>query len=73
MNAIRTIYNIYLVSRNQVNQSTAKATLTQMLNTIFQRMESDVSFLVNESQRLENYSLEILLRFFKLKKILKFF
>lgn len=43
MNAVRTIYNIYLVSRNQVNQSTAKATLTQMLNTIFQRMESEVS------------------------------
>ncbi len=43
MNAIRTIYNIYLVSRNQVNQNTAKGTLTQILNTIFQRMETKVS------------------------------
>jgi hypothetical protein len=39
MNAIRTCYNIYLVSKSSVNQTTAKATLTQMLNIIFQRME----------------------------------
>jgi brefeldin A-inhibited guanine nucleotide-exchange protein len=47
MNAIRTIYNIYLVSRNQVNQNTAKATLTQMLNIIFTRMETKVHFLIS--------------------------
>lgn len=38
--AIRTCYNIYMVSRSQVNQTTAKASLTQMLNVVFQRMEA---------------------------------
>eukprot|EP01102_Stenamoeba_stenopodia_P009328 TRINITY_DN274_c0_g5_i1.p1 TRINITY_DN274_c0_g5~~TRINITY_DN274_c0_g5_i1.p1 ORF type:complete len:226 (+),score=67.07 TRINITY_DN274_c0_g5_i1:292-969(+) len=38
MNAIRICYNIYLVPRSAVNQTTAKATLTQMLNIVFQRM-----------------------------------
>lgn len=38
---IRTCYNIYMVSRSQVNQTTAKASLTQMLNVVFQRMEAN--------------------------------
>ncbi|ESN92223.1 hypothetical protein HELRODRAFT_157983 [Helobdella robusta] len=38
--AVRTCYNIYLASKNLVNQTTAKATLTQMLNVIFSRMEN---------------------------------
>lgn len=38
--AVRTVYNIYLASRNLINQTTARATLTQMLNVIFARMES---------------------------------
>ena len=37
---VRTCYNIFLMSRSTVNQTTAKATLTQMLNCVFQRMES---------------------------------
>uniref|UniRef100_A0A8C9SY09 ARF guanine nucleotide exchange factor 2 n=1 Tax=Scleropages formosus TaxID=113540 RepID=A0A8C9SY09_SCLFO len=37
---VRTCYNIYLASRNLINQTTAKATLTQMLNVIFTRMET---------------------------------
>lgn len=37
--SVRACYHIYLVSRNQVNRTTAKATLTQMLNIVFQRME----------------------------------
>lgn len=37
---IRTVYNVYLASRNLVNQTTARATLTQMINVIFARMES---------------------------------
>lgn len=37
--AVRTSYNIFLMSRAEVNQVTAKASLTQMLNIIFQRME----------------------------------
>lgn len=38
--AVRTCYNIYLASKNLINQTTAKATLTQMLNVIFARMEN---------------------------------
>lgn len=37
--AIRSCYHICLVSKNQVNKNSAKATLKQMLNIIFQRME----------------------------------
>ncbi|XP_023237066.1 brefeldin A-inhibited guanine nucleotide-exchange protein 1-like [Centruroides sculpturatus] len=40
LQAVRTCYNIYLASRNLINQTTAKATLTQMLNVIFSRMEA---------------------------------
>ncbi|XP_038056628.1 brefeldin A-inhibited guanine nucleotide-exchange protein 2-like [Patiria miniata] len=39
LQVLRTCYNIYLASKNLVNQTTAKATLTQMLNVIFNRME----------------------------------
>ena len=39
LQVVRTCYNIYLASKNLVNQTTAKATLTQMLNVIFSRME----------------------------------
>ncbi|KAL0051487.1 hypothetical protein WJX82_008426 [Trebouxia sp. C0006] len=38
--AVRTCYNIFLMSRSEVNQTTAKASLTQMLNVVFQRMEA---------------------------------
>lgn len=38
--SVRTCYNIYLASKNLINQTTAKATLTQMLNVIFARMEN---------------------------------
>ncbi|XP_063814964.1 brefeldin A-inhibited guanine nucleotide-exchange protein 2 isoform X2 [Pseudophryne corroboree] len=40
LQTVRTCYNIYLASKNLVNQTTAKATLTQMLNVIFIRMET---------------------------------
>uniref|UniRef100_A0A5K3F6V9 SEC7 domain-containing protein n=1 Tax=Mesocestoides corti TaxID=53468 RepID=A0A5K3F6V9_MESCO len=36
---VRTCYNIYMATKNLVNRTTARATLTQMLNVIFQRME----------------------------------
>uniref|UniRef100_A0A3P8URS3 ARF guanine nucleotide exchange factor 2 n=1 Tax=Cynoglossus semilaevis TaxID=244447 RepID=A0A3P8URS3_CYNSE len=39
---VRTCYNIYLASRNLINQTTAKATLTQMLNVIFTRVENQI-------------------------------
>lgn len=38
--AIQTCFDIYLSSRNVTNQNTAKATLTQMYNSSFQKMES---------------------------------
>lgn len=37
--AVRTCYNIFLLSKSEVNQTTAKASLTQMVNVVFQRME----------------------------------
>ncbi|XP_017786365.1 PREDICTED: brefeldin A-inhibited guanine nucleotide-exchange protein 1, partial [Nicrophorus vespilloides] len=40
--AVRTCYNIFLASKNLINQTTARATLTQMLNVIFMRMENQV-------------------------------
>uniref|UniRef100_A0A8C1FLT4 ADP-ribosylation factor guanine nucleotide-exchange factor 2 (brefeldin A-inhibited) n=1 Tax=Cyprinus carpio carpio TaxID=630221 RepID=A0A8C1FLT4_CYPCA len=44
---VRTCYNIYLASRNLINQTTAKATLTQMLNVIFTRMENQAVILMH--------------------------
>ncbi|XP_069507381.1 brefeldin A-inhibited guanine nucleotide-exchange protein 2 [Ambystoma mexicanum] len=40
LQSVRTCYNIYLASKNLINQTTAKATLTQILNVIFARMEA---------------------------------
>ncbi|KAL3315565.1 Protein transport protein sec71, partial [Cichlidogyrus casuarinus] len=40
---IRTVYNIFMATKNPINQATAKATLTQMLSVIFQRMEDHFS------------------------------
>ena len=37
---VRACYNVFLTSRSDVNQTTARATLTQMLNVVFQRMEA---------------------------------
>uniref|UniRef100_S4RFY5 ARF guanine nucleotide exchange factor 1 n=1 Tax=Petromyzon marinus TaxID=7757 RepID=S4RFY5_PETMA len=44
LQTVRTCYNIYLASKNMINQTTAKATLTQMLNVIFARMENQAVF-----------------------------
>ncbi|CAL0306154.1 unnamed protein product [Lupinus luteus] len=40
---VRTCYDIYLLSKNVVNQTTAKASLIQMLVIVFRRMEADSS------------------------------
>jgi len=53
LQSVRTCYNIYLASKNLINQTTAKATLTQMISVIFQRMEAqgdvgDHDLIVNE-------------------------
>ncbi|XP_047336642.1 brefeldin A-inhibited guanine nucleotide-exchange protein 2-like [Impatiens glandulifera] len=39
--AVRTCYDIYLGSKSEVNQTTAKASLIQMLLIVFRRMEAD--------------------------------
>ncbi|KAL0271750.1 UNVERIFIED_CONTAM: hypothetical protein PYX00_008747 [Menopon gallinae] len=51
--AVRTCYNIYLASKNLVNQTTARATLTQMLNVIFTRMENQAFEQMNKSVKNE--------------------
>jgi len=48
--AVRTCYNIYLASKNLINQTTARATLTQMLNVIFTRMESQAADDINKGK-----------------------
>ncbi|OIW01101.1 hypothetical protein TanjilG_25209 [Lupinus angustifolius] len=40
---VRTCYDIYVCSKNLVNQTTAKASLIQMLVIVFRRMEADSS------------------------------
>ncbi|KAL9165509.1 hypothetical protein ABFS82_06G175400 [Erythranthe guttata] len=42
LGVIRVCYNIALNSKSPINQMTSKAMLTQMLSTIFRRMETDV-------------------------------
>jgi brefeldin A-inhibited guanine nucleotide-exchange protein len=37
--AVRACYNVFLTSRSEVTQATAKATLTQIVNVVFQRQE----------------------------------
>uniref|UniRef100_A0A3Q3B4E0 ADP-ribosylation factor guanine nucleotide-exchange factor 2 (brefeldin A-inhibited) n=1 Tax=Kryptolebias marmoratus TaxID=37003 RepID=A0A3Q3B4E0_KRYMA len=48
---VRTCYNIYLASRNLINQTTSKATLTQMLNVIFARMENQAVSLNQDADK----------------------
>ncbi|XP_051145511.1 brefeldin A-inhibited guanine nucleotide-exchange protein 2-like [Andrographis paniculata] len=43
LQVVRTCYDIYLNSKNAVSQTTAKASLVQMLVLIFRRMEADSS------------------------------
>ncbi|XP_013378695.1 brefeldin A-inhibited guanine nucleotide-exchange protein 1 isoform X2 [Lingula anatina] len=53
LQTVRTCYNIFLASKNLINQTTAKATLTQMLNVIFSRMENQAA---DEQQEKEGQS-----------------
>lgn len=38
--AVRACFHVHLITKNQVNRTTAKAALTQMLSVVFQRMEN---------------------------------
>lgn len=64
LQTVRTCYNIYLASKNLVNQTTAKATLTQMLNVIFSRMEVQAVSLWNFKDSFPTAALVMLLRTF---------
>ena len=41
LRCVRTCYNVFLGSKSEVNQTAAKATLTQALTIVFHRMEQD--------------------------------
>ena len=41
LQSVRCCYNIYLASRNPINQTTAKASLTQIISTLFQNLENE--------------------------------
>ncbi|KAK4383646.1 Brefeldin A-inhibited guanine nucleotide-exchange protein 2 [Sesamum angolense] len=43
LQVVKTCYHIYIISKNVVNQTTAKASLVQMLVIVFRRMEADSS------------------------------
>ncbi|KAH8504679.1 hypothetical protein H0E87_012060 [Populus deltoides] len=49
LGVIRICYNIALHSKSPINQATSKAMLTQMINIIFRRMESDSQAQVSTS------------------------
>ncbi|KAF9680906.1 hypothetical protein SADUNF_Sadunf06G0170400 [Salix dunnii] len=49
LGVIRICYNIALHSKSPVNQATSKAMLTQMINIIFRRMETDTQAQVSTS------------------------
>lgn len=40
LEAFRAIYQIHITSTNSINQNTAKASLTQMINIVFSKMEA---------------------------------
>ncbi|GAB0091813.1 brefeldin A-inhibited guanine nucleotide-exchange protein 1 [Sergentomyia squamirostris] len=56
LQAVRTCYDIYLSSKNLINQTTARATLTQMLNVIFTRMEHQATEVVVTSSASDSGS-----------------
>lgn len=49
LRAIQTCFNVFLFSKNVVNQVTAKASLTQIVNLVFHRMERYAVMVVNRT------------------------
>ncbi|RAL42676.1 hypothetical protein DM860_009183 [Cuscuta australis] len=49
LGVIRVCYNIALYSKSPINQATSKAMLTQMLSTVFRRIETDLKVVGSES------------------------
>jgi len=54
MNAIRTSYNIYLVSTNKINSTAAKSALFQMVDCVLQRFESISQQRISSNQQQLN-------------------
>uniref|UniRef100_F1KQQ2 Brefeldin A-inhibited guanine nucleotide-exchange protein 2 n=1 Tax=Ascaris suum TaxID=6253 RepID=F1KQQ2_ASCSU len=52
--AVRTCFNIYLASRSPINQSTAKASLTQVINAVFGNMQKADEVVEHGEQNDEN-------------------
>jgi brefeldin A-inhibited guanine nucleotide-exchange protein len=50
--SVRTCYNIFLASRNLNYQATAKATLSQILNCVFNQMEQACAEATAEKQQI---------------------
>lgn len=46
LKAVRTTYNIFLLSRNNDNQNVAQVTMTQMVDHIFRRVKSNPNHIV---------------------------
>ena len=42
LKAVRQVYNVFLLSRNTVNQQIAQGTLTQMVGTVFERVKTRI-------------------------------
>ncbi|KAK3389456.1 hypothetical protein B0H63DRAFT_518684 [Podospora didyma] len=40
LKAVRQVYNVFLLSRNTINQQVAQGTLTQMVGTVFERVKT---------------------------------
>jgi brefeldin A-inhibited guanine nucleotide-exchange protein len=50
LKAVRTTYNIFLLSRNNDNQNVAQITMTQMVDHIFRRVKSNPNHIVDAVQ-----------------------
>jgi len=51
LKAVRTTYNIFLLSRNNDNQNVAQITMTQMVDHIFRRVKSNPNVLVTPKEK----------------------
>src|SRR5438445_382460 len=42
LNAVRQVYNVFLLSKSSANQQVAQGTLTQMVGTVFERVKTRI-------------------------------
>jgi brefeldin A-inhibited guanine nucleotide-exchange protein len=53
LKAVRTTYNIFLLSRNNDNQNVAQVTMTQMVDHIFRRVKSNPNQIIAVQERVD--------------------